>query len=202
VDAAEAEATIAYLVPGFVALKIFYVVGLRTRRSDLGWTVLSVAAAAGLNAAVVYVTGVSDYSWRAVDATALGVVAAVFAGGGWRWLRGRYPTIKSAFDRQAWDAIWSRPAWVQVWVRDGPIVLGAPRVVAESAETDDLDVYLVNPSWVDRSTGERKKVVGVVGIWVAARNVQLIQVLDPDFRAPAAAAAGTGAAHDAGTATS
>lgn len=33
--------TLTYVAPGFVALKIFYLFGLRSRRSDLEWTIWS-----------------------------------------------------------------------------------------------------------------------------------------------------------------
>ena len=64
-----------------------------------------------------------------------------------------------------------------VWLRDGPTILGTPRTVAESVDTDDLDVYLLNPWWVDPD-GSRREVTGVLGIWVAARDIRFIQVLD------------------------
>jgi hypothetical protein len=185
VNAIDVRTTLEYLVPGFIALKLFYVVGLRTRRSDLGWTVLSVAAAAALNA-LVTVAGISDAAWRVIVATVVGVSLALIAGVIWRWLAVRFPDVKASFDRQAWDAVWAQPAWVQVWIRDGPIVLGAATTVSESAETDDQDLYLSGPSWVDRVTGARTPVTNVVGIWVPARNIQLIQVLDPTYRPPAA----------------
>lgn len=187
------QTTLEYLVPGFVALKVFYVVGLRTRRSDLGWTVLSIATAAGLNA-LATVAGITDASWRVIAATIVGVVIALVTGATWQLLLrrrgGRLPSfaqnVKKSFDRQAWDAVWFRQAWVQVWVRDGPIILGAATNVSESVDTDDQDVYLGAPSWVDRVTGEREKLVNVVGIWVSARDIQLVQVLDPDYRGDAA----------------
>jgi hypothetical protein len=180
VSAVEAQATLAYLVPGFVALKLFYIVGLRTRRSDLSWTVLSVAAAAALNGIVAYV-GVADFSWRIAWATVLGLVLALVAGWIWRKIRERPAArrIKESFDRQAWDALWGEPAWVQVWVRDGPVVFGAWRVAADSVETDDLDIFVTSPSWVDRVTGERTPATGSAGIWIAAGDIQLIQLLEP-----------------------
>jgi hypothetical protein len=197
-SAAEAQATLEYLVPGFVALKLFYVVGLRTRRSDLSWTVLSVAAAAGLNGVVAFV-GVTDFSWRVAWATGLGLVLALVAGWVWRSIRGRptFRRMKETFDRQAWDALWGEPAWVQVWVREGPVVFGAWRVSADSVETDDLDIYVTSPSWVDRVTGERTPASGSAGIWIAAGDIQLIQLLDSDVKAEAQTATARGSAFDA-----
>jgi hypothetical protein len=186
VNAADIQRTLEYLVPGFIALKVFYVVGLRTRRSDLGWTVLSIATAAALNA-LATVVGITDASWRVIAATIVGILIALIAGAVWRRLARRLVGVKASFDRQAWDALWSKPVWVQVWVRDGPIILGAPTVVSQSAETDDQDVLLSEPSWVDRATGERQKVAGVDGIWVSARDIQLVQVLDAGYRPTVAA---------------
>ena len=182
-NAADIQATLEFLVPGFIALKVFYVFGLRTRRSDFGWTVFSIAGAAILNAFVVRL-GITDPSAKVLAATVVGVVAALAGAVIWRYFAARFASARAWFDRQAWDATWSRPAWVQVWVRDGPIILGAPSVVSESAETDDHDVYLAQPSWVDRETGDRQQVTGVIGMWVSARDIQMIQVLDPDYRPP------------------
>jgi hypothetical protein len=173
VSAEDIKATLEYLVPGFVALKVFYVAGLRTRRSDLGWTTLSVASAAVLNAWTTWL-GVTDVSWRVVSATGIGIVVAVIAAGIWRAIR---RPLKHLFDRQAWDALFARPSWMQVWLKDGTIILGAPRVFSESAETDSQDIYLQDVSWVDASNGERTPIDGVEGMWVAAVEIRFIQLL-------------------------
>lgn len=191
--AADIQGTLEYLVPGFVALKVFYVVGLRTRRSDFGWTVLSIATAAGLNVLATR-AGITDATERVIVATVFGVVVALIAGAAWVRIDRRVPRVKAAFDRQAWDATWSHEGWYQVWIRGGPIVLGAPLTVSESADTDDLDVYLGDPKWVDRGDGHRVPMTGVTGVWVAARDIELVQVLDPSYRAPAEAAQGQGEA--------
>lgn len=177
--AIDVQATLEYLIPGFLALKVFYLGGRRTRRSDFEWTVLSIAAAAVLNG-LVGVVGSPWSSYRVLVSTVVGVVIALLASLAWRWVTGRFPGVRAAFDRQAWDALWGQRAWVQVWMRGGPIILGVPRVASESAETDEHDVYLVSPSWVDRESGARTPVVGVIGIWVAARDIELVQVLDPN----------------------
>ena len=178
VTAAEAQATLEYLVPGFLALKLFYLLGLRTRRSDLAWTVLSVAAAAGLNGVATNILGVGEPGWRAIDATAIGLLTAIAAAALWRPASRRFPRLRIFVDRQAWDRIYLRPTWVQVWLRDGPIILGAPTVFSESADTDEHDVFLVRPEWVEPVAGTRSPMDRVDGVWVAARDIKLIQVLE------------------------
>jgi hypothetical protein len=173
-SAADAQATLEYLVPGFVALKVFYVLGLRTRRSDLEWTILSVAAAALVNAATSAWFGVSDVSQRALVATVLGVGVAFV--GAWAWRRVA-PAWGHYFERQAWDAAFARGGWMSVWVKDGPIVLGWAKTVSESAEADAQDVYLVEPSFVDRESNAETKLPTVRGIWVAADEIELVEVM-------------------------
>ena len=186
---AEVRGALEYVVPGFVALKIFYVLALRTRRSDFEWTLLSVAVAALLNFPIEHRFGVSDPSYRAVDATIIGAVTAVALSTIWRaWGDQRWGHY---FRRQAWDQAFSRGRWVAVWLKDGPIVLGWTKTVAESADTDDPDLYLVETSLVDRATNEETSLPTVRGMWIASSEIQLIQVLR-DAADPQALAAGSG----------
>jgi hypothetical protein len=175
VTAEDIKGTLAYLVPGFVALKVFYILGLRTRRSDFEWTVLSIATAAFLNYAVVTYLGATDALLLAVDATVLGIGVAIVAAGLWRLLAER--RWRRLFDRQAWDAAFDGESWVSVWVKDGPVVFGWPKTVSESAQTDDQDVFITQPSWVDRSTGAETLLPTVRGIWIPVSQVELIQVM-------------------------
>jgi hypothetical protein len=182
-SAADAQATLEYLVPGFVALKVFYVLGLRTRRSDLEWSILSVAAAALLNAATSTWLGVSDVTSRALVATLVGVGIALVGAWGWRRVAPRWGHY---FERQAWDAAFARGGWVEVWIKDGPIVLGAVKTVSESAEADDQDVYLVEPSFVDRTTNAETRLPTVRGVWIAAASIELVEVMRGPDDPPAA----------------
>jgi hypothetical protein len=179
VTAADVQATVEYLVPGFIGLKLFYVAGLRTRRSDFGWTVLSIAASAILNWAVTTYLAVADPGSRVVVATVVGVLAALV--GAFVWRRYLAPRWRHLFDRQVWDDVFDRARWVQIWIKDGPIVIGAPRRVSESADTDDQDLYVRNPSWVDKTSGERTPLRDVHGFWIAASEIRFMQFLrSPD----------------------
>lgn len=174
-SAADVQATVEYLVPGFIGLKVFYVAGLRTRRSDFAWTVLSVAASAVLNFAVTTYGGVTDPSYRAADATVLGVAVALLAA--FVWQRYLAPRWRHLFDRQVWDDLFDRPRWAQMWIKDGPIILGAPSRVSESADADEQDICVRNPSWVDPASGARTPLRDVFGIWVPANEISYMQLL-------------------------
>ena len=50
VTAPQVVDTLRLLVPGFVLLKAFYIVGLRTKRSDAQWVIWSILAAVPVNA--------------------------------------------------------------------------------------------------------------------------------------------------------
>lgn len=175
-SADEIKATLAYLVPGFVALKVFYVLGLRTRRTDFDWTILSIATAAVLNYAIA-MFGVTDPLAQSIDALGVGIVVA--AVGAWVWRRFAAHRWGRLFERQAWDAAFDGSSFASVWIKDGPVVLGWPKTVSESAEADDQDLLVTQPAWVDRSTGAEHPMTGAHAVWIPASQIEFVQLLDP-----------------------
>lgn len=117
----------------------------------------------------------SDASWRVFWATVIGIGLALLAAAVWRSVR---RPVKHLFERQAWDALFSRPSYVQVWLKDGTIILGAPRVFSESAETDSQDLYLDHLAWVDPESGDRTAMEYVEALWIAAGEIRFIQLLE------------------------
>ena len=78
----------------------------------------------------------------------------------------------------AWDAVLTRPGWVQVHTTDGKVFLGKVRLVADPVEVDDLDLYITDVTWVD-ADGNERPMTGVEGILIARENVSLVQVIPP-----------------------
>ena len=109
-------------MPGFLALKVFYVFGLRTRRTDLEWTLWSLLAAAVIDAAVGAVIFVAP-AIVAVPRLVLALIIAIAAGfslaGGWYLIGRVWPVARQRASRMAWDAILPHPQYVQIWMTDG-----------------------------------------------------------------------------------
>jgi hypothetical protein len=170
--------TLLYVLPGFVALKIFYVLGLRRRRSDLEWTLWSVLAAAPLGAAAMTLWPATGQEHvRIAIALALGAALGLLLVGLWHAAVRRWPDLILHTSARAWDSVLPQAQWVQVWTNDGKVISGAPRVIAISSETDTLDLYLEQPAWVNPETGDLIEMTGVAGYLVPADSIAHVQVL-------------------------
>lgn len=174
ITADEAIATIAYLIPGFVALKVFQVVALRTRRTDLELTLWSLLASAAIRAVVVPL-GITSPTLDLAVSLVLAVVAALVASRLWAGATRRWPRLSHAVSRQAWDAMFAVPGWAQVWTDDGRIVFGWPHLVAETAETDTPDLLIAEPAWVDPDTQARTPMTGVEFVLLPERSIRMVQ---------------------------
>lgn len=175
--ATDVEATLRYVVPGFIALKVFYLFGLRTRRTDLEWTLWSILAAAAIDTAAGLLNP-SDATKRLLIAVALALAAGVVGALLWRLLVRQWPVLGIGAARRAWDAILPLPQWLQIWTKSDTLIFGRARVVASSVEADQLDIYVEEPQWVNIATGERLPMNGVAGLLIAESEVRMIQVLD------------------------
>jgi len=51
--------------------------------------------------------------------------------------------------------------------------------VSESAETDEHDVYIEKPAWVDLESGTAIPLDGVSGVWIPAREIQMVHGFEP-----------------------
>lgn len=60
--------TLRLLIPGFVALKVFYVFGQRTKRADWEWTLWSVLLSAPIAGAATWIAGVVGASTTSLSA--------------------------------------------------------------------------------------------------------------------------------------
>jgi hypothetical protein len=174
------QATIEYVLPGFVALKVFYLTGLQTRRTDLELTLWSLLAAAPINI-VLDRTTFADPAARLVASLVAAMILGFVGGRAWQALATRNSGLRSSTTRRAWDNVLSRdPApYVQVWTTGGHVVLGWAEVVALDSAADTLDVYLREPQWVSIETQARVEMAYVEGVLIAESAIELIQVFDP-----------------------
>lgn len=175
VSAGEVADTIKLLAPGFVALKIFYQFGLRTRRTDLEWTLWSVLAAFVIAPVGPWLTEQLDRDIEPIWlALVVGAVLGIALSMGWIALVRVWPGARLYVSRMAWDAVLPNSRWIQVWTSDGRTVSGAVRNIADPAETDELDLYVEQPAWVD-DAGNVTDMTGIEGLLIARDKIEYIQ---------------------------
>ncbi len=186
ISIADALSTLAVLLPGFIALKVFYVAGIRTRRSDAEWFAWSLLAAAPIaGAAALLRDAVVGWGWRwATDgpdllflgfALTLGLAAGVLLVALWGPVIRRWPRLATGARLQAWDTALASGGWVTVFTQSGHAVFGALGEIADSAQTDDLDLYLTCPAWYDTEADRLLSMEPVEGVLIARSEMTLIQ---------------------------
>jgi hypothetical protein len=179
VSADDVVATLRFLVPGFVALRVFYWLGLKTRRTDLELTLWSLLAAAVIDA-VANLAHPGDGTTRLVLAVAIAVAIGGFGSAAWIWASTRWPVLATEAAPTAWERVLTEPHWVNVWNTSDEVIFGTIRIVGLAIETDDPDIYLEEPEWVDTTTGTRTPIQGTAGLIIKRSDIRLIQVLAPD----------------------
>ena len=181
ISAADVAATLEYLVPGFVAVKLFYWRGLQGRRTDLELTLWSVLVAAGINAALDRMELGIDADARLLVSVALATLLGWGAAAGLDALRRYNPDLVAATSRRAWDVAFysDREAkWIQIWTTEGHIIHGWYRTVALDAEADALDILMREPSWVSPTTNERTAMTGVSQVLIPETVIEAVQFLE------------------------
>jgi len=179
VSADDVVATLRFLVPGFVALRVFYWLGLRTKRTDLELTLWSLLAAAVIDG-LASLFNPGDGLVRLVLALAIAVALGAFGSAAWILATQRWPTLLEDASPTAWEGVLGTPHWVHVWNNSGEMIFGYVRILGLAAETDDPDLYLEEPEWVDPATGARTPIEGTEGLIIKRSDIRMIQVLAPD----------------------
>lgn len=182
-DAATIQDTLLHLVPGFIALKAFYIVGFQTRRTDLELTLWSLVVAAFINAVFGVVAPDIEASRRVIVEMLAGLALGLLAALAWLELVKRRPNVQSSvvITSRAWDDVFALTPtrWMQIWLTDGRVVMGWPGDVAIAQLSDSLDLYLREPQWVDPVTGARTPMTGVEGLLILESSISFVQVESP-----------------------
>jgi Family of unknown function (DUF6338) len=178
ISAADVASTLRYLVPGFIALRVFYWFGLKNRRSDLELTIWSLAAALLVDRVVSLANPAND-DQRLGLALGGAVLLGALASAIWRLVAKRWPRWSIEASATAWDAVLVGGLWVNVWTEWGDVIFGTPRDVALSAETDTLDLYLEEPQWVE-ADGTRTPKPETAGLLIARDKIRMIEILRLD----------------------
>ncbi len=187
INASDVADTLRLLVPGFLATPVFYWFGLRTKRSEWEWVIWSLLAAVPVNAVAfaiagrVHITG----DWRLALALVLGLILGTILIVLWRLFLRVLPQAARGIAIRAWDDIFGRPTsqWVQIKMLDGTVATGWSMYAAQSVDTDDLDVYIREPTLLQ--AGNEVALPGVEGILVARSQVAWMMVFEqPDETPP------------------
>lgn len=146
----EAAATLRVVVPGFIALRVFYWFAFRTQRTDLELVLWSLVVSVPVYAVALTLRAADDIGTLLL-AAAFAVVGGLAASWVWWKLVSRTPELREFMLATAWDAVLAKPggSWVQVRTADGFTYQGWVRNAADSAQTSELDVYLEEPAYVD-----------------------------------------------------
>jgi hypothetical protein len=177
--------TLALLVPGFVALKIFYRFALRTERTDAQWAIWSILATVPIGAGATLLHRADD-GLRFAIAVGIGVAAGVAGALLWRLLLKRFELFRASTTLTAWDRLLDTPRRVHVWTKPGYRITGWTQYVALNTPNRELDVYLDDASVTDAS-GRPVQIPGLRGVLIARSEIHAIAVLDRGGVVPARA---------------
>jgi hypothetical protein len=174
ITAEQAGATILLLLPGFVALKIAYWVGIRVKRSEIEWILWSLLAAALIAAAVDYFRPTED-GVRVALSFAAAVILGIMLAMAWRLLLQIRPGLAWTVESRAWPVIASAE-WVVIGLTDGRQVAGHPSRIADPVQADELDVYLTEVAWVEAGP-KYVDIRGIDGMLIPESSISWAQVL-------------------------
>jgi hypothetical protein len=175
VSADQVADTLRLLAPGFLAAKAFYLFGLRTKRSDPQWVIWSLIAAVPVTAVANYLHPGRDLP-NVMLSFAIGIAGGTGFGLLWSWLVRKRPNLKAEAAIRAWDIIFSRDPsnWLQIELVNKKVVSGLSLYAGRSVDTDDLDIYVVQPQLVDE--GRHIDLPGVEGLLINRSQIATITV--------------------------
>jgi len=177
----DAAATLRVVVPGFVALRVFYLRALPTRRSDLELVLWSLVVSLPIYGLATVILRRGDDLATLLLALALGALAGEIAVRIWWWAARRWPRFRIRMVPTAWDAVIGRPegSWLQVRTSDGVNYHGWVEVVADASEADNPDLYLRDPSYIN--DGKKEPITGIEGVLIPRSSIlSILRFEDPD----------------------
>lgn len=196
----DAAATLRVIVPGFIALRWFYWRALPRRQTDLELVIYALIASLPLVwlASVLVRPTPSVVAGQPPNETGtvvIAVILAVIAGevGARLWKRAaaRWPTLRARMSSAVWNDVMTRPegGWFQVYTADNAIYHGWVQFVADTADTDEPDLYLREPTTV-RKDGASAPMPGVEGVLIPRSGiVAIVRFAPPGTAGPGHAAA-------------
>jgi hypothetical protein len=167
----EAAATLRVVIPGWLALRVFYARALPTRRSDLELVLFGLVFSLPIYwLAAVFLP--HNETGALVLALLIGALAGELAARLWWWAIRRRPELRVRFVPTAWDAVLARPegGWLQVRTADGLTYHGWVEHLTMTVESDSPDIYLRDPAYVKKD-GQPEAIPGVEGVVIPRSSV-------------------------------
>jgi hypothetical protein len=188
----DVAALVAYVLPGFVFLKVAEVSlpPRASRGSDVAilsvlWSFpLTFAAASGLDGFGV----VRSPEFVALTASGLGLLAAAALGSlyTWRTFRLAIARFTNMSQPRIWIGLLDRQMYVQVQLDTNDVFYGYPAVVANDPAVSWPDLYLRGAAAV-AADGTRDPLPNTEGIFIPGGRIRMIQFLLPGQVIPMAA---------------
>lgn len=159
-------------------MKVFYQLGLRTKRSDAQWALWSILVADPIQFVAGLVPGLPGASSLLV-AIPLSIILGGLLALLWRAAIARFPGLEADQAIRAWDVVFERGSrWLQIQLTNELSLSGWPLYVARSVDTDDLDLLLGAPKLIRE--GQSIDLPGVESILVRREQIMSIAVFQPN----------------------
>lgn len=172
----EATATLRVVVPGFLLLRVFYWRGFRTQRTDLELVLWSLALSLPVYGLAALIRPANDV-WTVVIAVVIALLAGEIAGRIWRAVIRRRAWLQDYMNATSWDSVIAAAGWVQVRMTDGTTYVGSVELATDTAQSDQLDLYLRDPAYVD---GDRFVTMsGADGLLILGSSIATIARFSP-----------------------
>lgn len=182
---------ILFLAPGFLALKLFYLLGAQRTRSEWEWTTWSVIASLPINgiAGVLRdLVGVQKATLDPLEITLRVLVGVAFGGlaaSAWQAVR-RSPhrkagQLRMAFGSSAWDEaledVGREKRQVELVLDDGKRYVGTIRYGGREDNEAEGWIYLIYPDVYDDSIKKFRRAQGTRGYLVHRDHIKRLRVL-------------------------
>jgi hypothetical protein len=182
---------VLFLAPGFLALKVFYLLGAQRSRSEWEWTTWSVIASLPINgiASVLRDHIASSKTTPDPREIGLGLLVGVALGGlaafGWQIVRSssspRAGRLRTDFGSSAWDEALEdaqrAKRQVELVLEDGQRYAGTIRYGGREDNEAEGWVYLVHPEVYDQSAKKFRDARGTHGYLVHRDRIKRLRIL-------------------------
>lgn len=197
---------VLFLAPGFLALKLFYLLGAQRPRSEWEWTTWSIIASLPISAIAIMLRSLVAVPRSTPDpveitlAILVGVVLGSAASAVWQIVRGSSAKwagrLRRAFGSSAWDEaledVQRERRQVELVLDDGKRYVGTIGYGGREDNKAEGWVYLVHPEVYDEAAKRHRPAKGTHGYLVHRDQIKRLRVLlKRDELAPGAIAGGT-----------
>lgn len=154
-------------------MKVFYVFGFPTRRTDAQWVIWSLLATAPLvSVTTVFLRG--HFEWRTFPVELFtGLGAGALLALAWRGLARIAPVLQQELTIRAWDLLGDY-GWISVELADGRRFRGWTKYLARSIDSDDADMMLADPAV--EIAGAYRKLDSVEALLLKRADIKLVSI--------------------------